>query len=310
MSRKAHSAMSIPEKAENRQSDEINVSRGKSLPALDLYSTLQENLEKKCINAAPYVFTVIDGHAEIRQTCCNSWECPRCGEIRAKQEFARMINGTSVLSGGGFKLFFLTLTCQGKQMPLSVAEIEYYTWTNRLLQACRDRAKKQNIPFHYAQVTERQKRGHPHSHIITNFLPDDAIHVDTLDRQGKRLEIEWSWWFIKRNITAGLGPQCQIQAVRDPVGIACYVAKYFFKDAMKTQWPPKWKRVRYSRQWPKLPQWLPEISFPLFTNDDWKTMDNLGMTVYTDNYLIVEMARARNIRCVRHSARPEFLSLD
>lgn len=301
----SHDIDSLYQKSNICQSEQKSTLRGNFRPALDLYSTSQTK-EKKCVNDAPIVFVMnTEGIAQVKQSCCNSWNCPRCSEIRAKQEYARIVNGAQVLSQGGSDLFLLTLTCRGKELSLKSAEIGYYTWTNKLLTAIRTSAKRQGKSFDYVQVTERQKRGHPHSHILTNYCPSDAISVDTTDRTGKRVQLEWSWWFIARNISAGLGNQCQIQKARETIGIASYIAKYLFKDTIKETWPPKWKRVRYSQKWPKLPIEKPELSFPLFTHEDWQTMDKLGVQVYTDNSVFVMMAKARGVECLRLIARSE-----
>jgi len=296
----------IHHKATLREVLQKPVSQGNLIPALDLYSTLQE-IERRCINDAPIIFAMnVDGFAEIKQACCHSWNCPRCGEMRAKQEYGRIVNGAISLSEAGHTLFFFTLTCQGKELSLEEAEIGYYTWTNKLLQACRDRSRKQQMPFHYVQVTKRQQRQHPHSHLISTFCPDDAIETHITDRHGNQIDVLVSSWFVARNVSAGLGNQCQIQAVRNPVGIGSYIAKYLFKQAIKEQWPPKWKRVRYSRKWPKLLVEKPEVSFALFRVSDWRKMDDIGVQVYTDNPAYIQMGRVRGLTCIRLRLQSEI----
>lgn len=301
----SHDIDSLYQKTNICQPEQKSTLRGNFRPALDLYSTLHKT-EKRCVNDAPIVFVMdTSGNCQVKQSCCNSWNCPRCGEIRAKHEYARIINGATVLTEIGLQLFFLTLTCRGKDMPLSVAENEYYTWTNKLLNNCRNRSKRQNMPFHYVQVTERQKRLHPHSHLISTFCPDDAIETTKTMPDGTTRKILVSQWFIKRNVSSGLGSQCEITAIREPQGASRYVAKYLFKTAVKETWPPKWKRVRYSRKWPQLSVEKPELSFPLFAYDDWRRMDNIGVNVYTDNFEYIEMGKARGVSCLRLSARSE-----
>ena len=94
----------------------------------------------------------------IELTCCNHWDCPRCKHVLAAQHKRRMVYGALEL-GAAHQLYFWTLTCRGRDLDLRTADDEYLMWTNRLLSACRARAKREGAPFEYVQVTERQKRG-------------------------------------------------------------------------------------------------------------------------------------------------------
>ena len=123
------------------------------------------------------------GTWHINQACCNHWDCPRCGPIRAKEEYARIVEGAKAL--GEKPLYFWTMTCRGKEMTKAEAEAGYLTWTNRLLTSARAKAKRADARFEYiyVQVTERQRRGHPHSHMICTYAPPDVIEF----RRGQQL---------------------------------------------------------------------------------------------------------------------------
>jgi len=144
---------------------------------LDLFSTSQ-TVTEKCTHNAPYL--CIPPHADkpgqLMQLCCNDWTCPRCGKMRAKHEYGRIVQGARHIVLTGEQLYFLTLTCPG-DMPLEQAEKEYLKNTNRLLTALRKQFKKadKTASWYYASVTERQKRGHPHSHYLTTACPTDAF---------------------------------------------------------------------------------------------------------------------------------------
>lgn len=256
-----------------------------------------------CENHAPYIFYVdAAGRARIVQGCCNAWTCGRCGHIRACAEYGRIVAGAKQLAEGGHSLFFLTLTCRGRDMGLDEAEAGYMQWTNRLLTNARTRAKRDRQHWAYAQVTERQDRGHPHSHIIITFCPGDVFHygpgVSLPNGATAKHEGLYSDWLVASAVSAGLGPMVDLSYIRSAVAVAVYAAKYFFKDAMSTQWPKGWRRVRYSHSWPKLPTYPSPLAFPLVKLADWKRMEDLGVTVYADSEHTLNAAYSRLITCV------------
>jgi len=252
---------------------------------LDLYSTSQTNRRTRvdyftgeyldrsirCEYGSPLVAYIIGGRGFLTQGNCNHWDCPRCGIIRAKTEYRRIVDGCELL-GATHKLYFWTLTCKGREMPLQEAEEHYLEWTNRLLTNARAKCKRASMYWAYVQVTERQKknRAHPHSHIITTYKPFDA--VDTTDANEQPVII--SEWFSRANSTAGLGTQHKITEVRNSAAVSRYVAKYLFKDTFSDRFPPNWKRVRYSANFPKSVPIQTEFSIQLFKPSDWRAVDN------------------------------------
>jgi len=258
---------------------------------------------RRCERGAPYIFYVASNQsAHIVQGCCNDWTCPRCGQIRARKEYGRIVEGARKLSDEGKSLYFWTLTCRGADMPLETAERDYLIWTNRLLTSVRVKATRSASFWAYVQVTERQKRQHPHSHIISTYAPDDAIpyRKGEFMPNGRKAKHDclWSEWFRSANIKAGLGAECDLSAIENAVAVAVYVSKYLFKDSMATKFQKGWRRIRYSRNWPKLPDPKNTDAFPLVTLRDWQRMDALNMTVRADSYFTYEAALARRIFCV------------
>lgn len=260
----------------------------KNAEALDLYSTSQTN--PRCAFGAPLVAIAQRGQAWIQQACCNHWECPRCGIIRAKQEYRRIVWGATVLSDD-HKLYFWTLTCRGRELSLEEAEKNYYAWTNVLLTNARTKAKREGGYWAYVQVTERQHktRSHPHSHILTTYAPADAIA--TKESSGRVALV--SRWFTSANSTAGLGAQHRISEVESAEAVSRYVAKYLFKDTMRDSWPAKWKRVRYSQNWPDPPEPSFDVAITLLTPADWKAAAAAPLTFVCDDYTDYEQARHR-----------------
>lgn len=271
------------------------------------YREIQSQIEQAeffktlpCDNGAPFIFFVDkDGVARLVQGCCNDWACQRCGHIRALHEYGRMVNGARELAGRDASLYFLTLTCRGRDMSLEEAERGYLGWTNTLLTALRTKQKRAQKAWAYASVTERQQRGHPHSHFITTFEATDCVPYFTGDLipNGATAKHDglYSVWLEKACVEAGLGYMVDYSIVASPVAATCYIAKYLFKSSTATIWPEGWRRVRYSRSWPKLPVVKSPLAFPLVHFSDWLKMQAFGYTVYADSERTLQAAEDRSI---------------
>lgn len=234
----------------------------------------------KCVNSAPFFAYNIGtgkGYA-IVQGNCHSWTCPRCGIGRAKKEYGRILEGCKALALD-HQLYFFTITCRGREISREQSEAGYLTWTHRLLTTLRKSAKKHSVYWAYVQVTERQKRGHPHSHFLTTYHPQDLVDgfKEKWVKNGGRLEVQLipalrSEYLLERCKSAGLGKEYDISEVRNAEHAAIYVAKYMFKASMfLTNWPKKWRRVRYSRSFPKLPD-METDAMVLIKREDWRKL--------------------------------------
>lgn len=234
------------------------------------------------------VAIVSQAGATIGQACCNHWDCPACGVKRARQEYRRIVSGCETLAMG-HKLYFWTITCRGRECSLDEAEENYYAWTNLLLTNARTRCKRANEYWAYVQITERQQktRQHPHSHIITTFLPSDARRKSV---QGKTVEYE-SGWFSRANESSSLGSQHRISEVKSASAVSRYVAKYMFKDSLLTRWPPKWKRVRYSANWPAMPEYAPDFVEVLRSQSNWHAVGRRYENFLCESIETYELAR-------------------
>jgi len=255
---------------------------GETAP-LDLFSPLQKTRER-CAYGAPLIATIRDGEGYIGQACCNHWDCPRCKWTLAAYHMHRMAEGTEILMADG-PMYFWTITCRGRDLDMLTADDNYYEWTNRLLSACRYQADKKDGRWEYVQVTERQQRGAAHSHIITTFCPSDA--KPSIDDKGR--DVLLSPWFIKRNVSAGLGNQCSISAVRSAAGAASYIAGYLQKHLDADVWPKHWKRIRYSRGWPDaghIITWGTKLSSPA----DWKAAAKQGISYAVTDMVTLKIA--------------------
>lgn len=276
------------------------------MSSLDLFSTSQTSRRSKkkpqgkkdkgvydaCLNNAPYFAYQIKGKTYgVTQGCCNDWNCPRCGQQRAREEYGRIVVGAREVSKTN-QLYLFTITCRGREMSLEDAEHNYLAWTNRLLTRLRIESKRNNRSWIYAAVTERQGRGHPHSHYITTYCPADAAFIakglpktfyttgETFPAKHDTLQSER----LERAVTeCGLGNQYDISRVDSAEAISRYVAKYLFKASVfETVWPKGWRRVRYSNNWPKLPD-QETSAFILLSRDDWKKLADMALIVKTSD---------------------------
>lgn len=207
----------------------------------------------------------------------------------AAQIRERIISGAVLLAKQEKPLFFWTFTCRGRDLPLESADDGYYGWTNRALANLRYKANREQQYWAYVQVTERQERGHAHSHFIHTFAPEDAdVYQD-----GKGRFTLLSTSFLAAVVRSGLGPQCQITVVDTPEKVAIYISGYLKKHINSDVFPPHWKRVRWSRNWPKLPQLSPVYSAVLRGRSDFSRADAQAVNFVADTVEIYEYAHKR-----------------
>lgn len=247
-----------------------------------------EEADRRCANNAPLIaFQRDSGAWYLCQGCCNSWQCPRCSVIRAKHEYGNIVHGAKTLATDN-PLYFVTLTMRGKDLDLATADDQYYAQTNRLLSAWRAETKRHGGHWSYVQVTERQRRGAAHSHIICASVPADTKPYRRLQKLPSgaiaKRDCYFSVWLMKRAVSAGLGRMLDISLVDSPHGVGSYVAKYLFKDIQTHIWPRKWKRIRYSRNWPKMVHRSTAIdAFPIVHASDWNRLRQLPVVTALDN---------------------------
>jgi len=244
-----------------------------------------------CMKNAPFfAFKKREKTYGVVQGCCNDWHCPRCGIMRAKHEYGRIVEGCKTLSEE-HDLWFITITCRGKEMSKRDADENYGTWTNTLLTRWRTYSTRHHQTWSYAQVTERQKRGHPHSHILTTFTPPDAVYGTKrkweVDNTGTRRYVEKEAIlseYVRRSCAdVGLGDQYDVSRVASVEAASRYVAKYLFKDTIfNTEWPKGWRRVRYSQNFPRLAREKSE-AWVLMHREDWQKLQLLAEVVTVDS---------------------------
>lgn len=69
-------------------------------PKNDFEQTYASALKSQnCHNNAPYFAIELSAKSYgLWQGNCNDWTCPRCGIMRAKHEYGRIVNGTRILA--------------------------------------------------------------------------------------------------------------------------------------------------------------------------------------------------------------------
>jgi hypothetical protein len=122
----------------------------------------------------------------------------------------------------------ITLTSHSKLTANGSVAVFRDAWPN-----LRKRAKRLQNGMAYAMIPERQKNGRIHVHALSDS------HLGT------------RWW-KDNGAEVGLGWRNEEEPVRDLWKAAYYANKYLNKETATTAWPKGFRRVRCSRNWPKL----------------------------------------------------------
>ena len=159
---------------------------------------------------------------------CKQWGCPACAVINTKLWAARAHRGAFEFQNVGKTLRFLTLTSHENLTAAASLKVWPKAW-----KTLHTRANREGGHGAYLMVPERHKDGRLHMHAIVTWP------------MGK------TWW--KDNAReSGLGFMADSEVIRHAGGAASYVTKYLMKSLQDDTWPPRWRRARPSRDWPKL----------------------------------------------------------
>jgi hypothetical protein len=180
----------------------------------------------------PYILGLSDDErrAVLFQPRCKMWSCPFCAEVNKSLWAVRAYMGARELQDAGVQINFLTLTPHERLTPNQSMWVFPRAW-KKLSQ----RARRATDGFNFIMIPERFEKGPIHVH---------AIATGPMDEE---------WW--KGNArSSGLGYMAEATAIRKPQGAAAYAVKYLEKSIAVYDWPPRFRRVRVSRQWPELPK--------------------------------------------------------
>lgn len=180
----------------------------------------------------PYLLGINDVavKAVIFRPRCKMWSCPVCGRANAWLWAYRANHGAHSMYDAGKPLAFLTITSSNKITGEQSWWVAPKAWMK--LQA---RMRREYGQYEYFLVPEVQERGAVHFHGIF------TVPI------GKR-------WLKDNASECGFGYMDDAKEVWSEGGVTGYVVKYLAKSLDITTMPPRTRRVRTSRHWPKLPE--------------------------------------------------------
>lgn len=157
---------------------------------------------------------------------CDTYECEDCA-LRIRARHARRI----ALAERAFPdahFSFVTLTShedvRDADKSLSLLAGAFQAWKQRM--------QRRYGAFEYAAVFERHRSGAAHMHLLINR----AVSKKHVRKNARAL---------------GLGYMADVQRIA-PAVAGRYVSKYLAKGS--GAFPKRFRRVRYSQKWPKLPE--------------------------------------------------------
>ena len=181
---------------------------------------------KGCHVGFAYGTYIQDGHVRgFRGNIpCKKWSCKDCAPTKVKFFKKRLYNGAIMefVNRKGFRpskyaFKMLTLTYPGQDYRKRYSPAEALEQMNKAWEKLRKAMTKRWGKFHYLKVTEKQRDGYPHFHIL---IVGHAIATKKVLDQIREL------WVFKY----GMGPQLDLQVLKGGLkaGIT-YVMKYFTK---------------------------------------------------------------------------------
>jgi len=206
--------------------------------------------------------------AVIFRPRCKQWSCPTCAEINKALWMIRAYKGAKTLMQAGIDFYFLTLTSHEKL----TASQSLYVWP-RAWAKLRDKMKYENGGvFSYLMIPEHHESG--------------KIHVHAIESAGLGES-----WIKTAARTSGLGYMDEEDKLRTPTGAAHYVTKYLTKSIGVAIWPRGFRRIRASRDWPKLDMpetdWLFNCLPPMERiESEVDRLEQLGFKVQVVDHLI------------------------
>lgn len=160
---------------------------------------------------------------------CKKWDCEYCSQNNARRWVFVAAHGAALMLSSGLELEFLTVTSHEKLSPEKALKVLTKAWAK-----LSTRMRRFEPVFEYFCITERQKNGKVHLHLIATC----------------RITKKW----LKDNAReCGFGYQCDAGHVKSIARVSQYTTKYLAKALTDTSWPIGFRRVRTSRGWPDLP---------------------------------------------------------
>lgn len=182
-----------------------------------------------------YVVTGIDyetNTALYLDTQCKSYSCEVCADCIRKLHQARIIYATKEYEAWtGLRWSFVTLTSHEKAQTFETSLALF----QNALPKWRKRMKRRYGDFGYVLVFEQHKSKSLHAHMLINAPVSKK-------------------WVRRHARSVGLGYMADVQHLHAAAAAGKYCSKYISKSLADTNFPKRFKRVRYSHNWPELPK--------------------------------------------------------
>lgn len=171
----------------------------------------------------------------ISSTRCKQWDCPFCAQLNMLEYKRRMMYGYKTITDTGQEMGFITLTMPGHIRTVADGVERWAAVWDKLSQRSRRHHRKLGIDHYYVLIPEAGLDGH--------------FHVHGFFSHGNSQR----WW--KDNCAAtGLGFMAEIDQIWNSRIAGQYLTKYLTKSMGELPFPKRFRRVRFSRNYPQPPK--------------------------------------------------------
>lgn len=211
-------------------------------------------------------------------TQCRCYDCPQCSYTIRRLHQARIIYGTKEYQQwANCRWSFVTLTSHERsqtfESSLALFQVALPKWRKRM--------KRRYGNYDYVLIFEQHKSGALHAHMLINRPVSKK-------------------WVRRHARSVGLGYIADVQHLHAAAAAGKYCSKYISKALSETKFPKRFKRVRYSHNWPQWP--LRQDShirdWTVFQKDDIAlhigACVESGLRIHVDRYLIKQMNVDKN----------------
>lgn len=176
------------------------------------------------------------GQMIVHKFGCKMWNCPYCSEKRKNYLAHKCYFGIELYKSEGIKNWYFGTLTMHRNWRGWASIVNFQTNWNKFYQRMKRDTEGKLL---YALLPEKHKDGSLHVHLISTC------------------QCPTNWWKDK-GAECGMGFQNENEYLDDSARAAFYVTKYVGKSIGITDWPPRFRRVRYSIRWPNPPK-----------NEDW-----------------------------------------
>lgn len=166
----------------------------------------------------------------LLQPRCKQWSCSYCASMNTLLWRERIRQGIEEYQGQGFMAWsFVTITMSAKTRGyITSLNIWPKGWSK-----LSTRIRRRWPGLKYVLLPELHKDGTLHTHSIMSADINNT-------------------WLSKNAHSSGLGYKSIAEPMPGVIGAVFYVTKYLTKTTGVGQWPPYFRRIRTSQNWPEL----------------------------------------------------------